>query len=88
MGFPAAHYYFDAWFEWQNTQGGANFMPNEADLPQLYGVSYRQLGGTAFYSDNGKNGFYLSTGYVLGGRNVGRTFRITSGVVLKFPNKI
>lgn len=83
-GFPAAHYYLDAWFEWQVAQGGTSYVPEVADLPQLYGVSYQQIGGTAYYSESGKNGVYLSFGYILGGTNVSKIFRITGGLVIKF----
>ena len=86
FGFPAAHYYLDTWFEWQTTNGGSNYVPDLTDLPQLYGVSYKQVGGTAYYSDSGKNGFYLSAGYILGGRNVSQIFRITGGYVFKLTS--
>ena len=83
IGLPAAHYYLDAWIERQVTQGGADFTPDVPDLPQAYGVSYWQFGGTAYYSDNGKTGFYISFGKISGGRNVSRIFRLTGGIVLK-----
>lgn len=83
VGFPAAHYYLDAWVEWQHTAGGADFVPDVPDLPQAYGVSYTQIGGTAYYSESGRNGFYLSGGYILGGRNTSRILRITAGLVIK-----
>ncbi len=84
IGLPAAHYYLDAWIERQVTQGGADFVPDVPDLPQAYGVSYWQFGGTAYYSDNGKTGFYVSFGKISSGRNVSRIFRLTGGIVLKF----
>lgn len=83
IGFPARRYYLDAWLEWQYTPGGADYMPGVADLPQSFGVSYMQAGGTVYYSENGKNGFYLSGGYITGGRNTGRILRLTAGVVLR-----
>ena len=83
IGFPAAHYYADAWLEWQQTRGGADFTPDVADLPQAYGVSYTQVGGTIYYSESGKNGFFLSGGYILGGRNTGRILRLTVGLVFR-----
>jgi putative spermidine/putrescine transport system permease protein len=83
IGFPAAHYYLDAWFEWQYTKGGSDYVPDIPDLPQLYGVSYRQIGGTAYYSDEGKMGYYISSGYILNGRNVSQMLRITGGLVFK-----
>lgn len=82
-GFPAARFYADAWLEWQYTRGGADYTPGVAELPQSFGVSYTQIGGTLYYSENGKNGFYVSTGYILGGRNTGRIWRLTGGVVLR-----
>lgn len=86
LGFPARHFYLDGWVEWQHTSGGANYIQNVPDLPQSYGVSYTQIGGTAYYSDNGRNGFYCSAGYILGGRNTSLIRRITFGAVLKFGN--
>jgi hypothetical protein len=83
VGLPRAHYYLDAWFEWQQTYGGADYDPNRLELPQTYGVDYRQIGGTFYYSENQKIGYYLSSAGVLGGRNVSQVFRITAGIVLK-----
>lgn len=83
IGFPAKHFYLDGWAEWQHTSGGADYIQNVPDLPQAYGVSYTQVGGTAYYTDNGRNGFYLSGGYILGGRNTSRIQRITVGAVFK-----
>lgn len=83
MGLPTRHYYLDGWVEWQHTVGGADYRFNVVDLPQAYGVSYTQVGGTAYYSENGRTGFYLSGGYILGGRNVSRIRRVTLGMVFK-----
>lgn len=87
IGFPAKHYYLDAWLEWQHTSGGADYEPGVPELPQLFGVSYRQVGGTAYYSENVKTGFYLSSAYIFGGRNVSQVFRLTLGMVRKFGLK-
>lgn len=84
IGFPAAHFYLDAWLERQYTIGGNDYVPDLPDLPQAYGVSYTQVGGTVFYSESGKNGFFLSGGYILGGRNTSRMLRVTAGLVFKF----
>lgn len=81
IGLPAARYYLDAWVEWQHTPGGADFVPDMVDLPQAYGVSYTQIGGTLYYTENGKNGIALSGAYILGGRNTSRMMRITVGYV-------
>jgi len=83
VGFPAKHFYLDGWAEWQHTSGGTDYVQNVPDLPQAYGVSYTQVGGTAYYSDNGRSGFYLSGGYILRGRNTSRIQRITFGMVFK-----
>jgi hypothetical protein len=83
IGFPTAHYYLDAWVERQQTNGGTDFEEGVIDLPQSYSVSYTQIGGTAYYSENGKRGFYVSSGYILGGRNTSKVFRLTLGAVIK-----
>lgn len=85
-GLPAAHYYLDAWVEYQHTakNAGTDYVPMVPDLPQAYGVSYTQIGGTAYYSETGKNGWYLSGGYFLNGRNVSKILRLTVGAVLKW----
>lgn len=83
IGFPARHFYLDGWAEWQHTSGSSDYVQNVPDLPQAYGVSYTQIGGTAYYSDSGKNGFYLSFGQILGGRNTSRIRRVTLGMVFK-----
>lgn len=82
-GLPAANYYLDIWLERQFTQGGADYAPMVPDLPQAYGVSYTQIGGTAYYSGNGKTGFYLSGAHIPSGRNTSGITRLTAGVVLK-----
>lgn len=84
VGFPAARYYLDAWVERQHTIGGSNYVPDLPDLPQSYGVTYTQVGGTFYYSETGKNGFFLSGGYILAGRNTSRLLRLTAGFVFKF----
>jgi hypothetical protein len=88
-GFPAAHYYLDAWVEHQRTADGAgsDYLPNVPDLPQAYGVSYWQIGGTAYYSEHGQRGVFISGANILSGRNVSRLWRLTAGVVFKFGPK-
>lgn len=86
VGFPAKHYYLDGWLEWQRTVGGADYQPDVIDLSQAYGVSYTQVGGTAYYSENGRTGFFLSGGYILSGRNTSRIRRITLGMVFKMKH--
>lgn len=83
-GFPAARYYLDAWVEWQHTRGGNDYTPGLPDLPQAFGVSYTQAGGTVFYSESGRNGFFLSGAWIFKGRNTSRILRITGGLVVKF----
>jgi hypothetical protein len=85
LGFPAAHYYVDGWIEYQHTaeNQGTDYVPNVPDLPQAYGVSYTQVGGTIYYSESGHRGVFVSAGYILGGRNVSRIMRLTGGFVLK-----
>lgn len=84
VGFPAARYYLDAWVECQNTAGGSDYVPDLPDLPQAFGVSYTQVGGTAYYSESGRSGFFVSGGYILGGRNTSRMLRLTAGMVFRF----
>jgi len=86
IGFPAARYYLDAWVEWQSAAGGSDYVPGLPDLPQAFGVSYTQVGGTAYYSESGRSGFYFSGGYILGGRNTSRMLRLTVGMVFRFGN--
>jgi hypothetical protein len=84
IGFPAAHYYLDAWVERQYTKGGVDYMPSVLDLPQAYGVTYTQIGGTAYYSKSGKRGIFVSGGYILNGRNTSGIRRLTLGAVFKY----
>lgn len=85
-GMPAKHYYLDGWVEYQytNKSKGTDFAPGVLDLPQAYGVSYTQVGGTIYYSEGGKRGVFLSGAKILNGRNVSRVFRFTGGIVLKY----
>jgi hypothetical protein len=84
IGLPTRRFYADAWLEIQQTRGGADFQQGVPDLPQAYGVSYRQVGGTLYYSENQRNGFFFSAGKFLGGRNLSRVLRLTGGMVFKF----
>jgi hypothetical protein len=88
-GLPAAHYYLDAWVEYQRTADGAgsDYLPNVPDLPQAYGVSYWQIGGTAYYSEHGRRGIFISGARILSGRNTSQLWRLTAGVVFKFARK-
>lgn len=86
IGLPTKHYYLDGWLERQRTIGGADYQPDVVDLPQAYGVSYTQVGGTGYYSENGRTGFFLSGAYILGGRNTSRIRRVTLGMVFKMMN--
>lgn len=84
-GLPTRHFYTDIWLEIQQTSPnkGSNFEPGTVDLPQAYGVSYTQVGGTMYYSENGKRGVFLSGAKMLNGRNISRVLRLTGGVVFK-----
>lgn len=82
-GFPARHFYLDGWVEWQISGGGNDYLPGTVDLAQAFGVSYTQLGGTLFYTDNGVSGFFFSTGIILNGRNTALSRRLTFGTSRK-----
>jgi hypothetical protein len=84
IGFPAEHFYTDFWFESQKTTGGADFAPDVFDLSEAHGVSFKQIGGTFYYSENGRTGFFLSGGQILSGRNISPVRRISVGLVQKF----
>ena len=79
-GFPAKHFYVDGWVEWQKAYGGSDYAPGLPDLPQAYGVSYTQTGGTLYYSDNGRTGYILSGAYTFQGRNTSDVVRVTLGM--------
>jgi hypothetical protein len=87
IGFPARHFYLDAWWERQLTKGGNDYVNGLPDLAQSFGVSYQQIGGTIYYSDNGRSGFFVSGAYIYSGRNVSKIRRLTFGTVLKWPRK-
>ncbi len=85
VGLPTTHFYIDGWMEYQYTPAdqGADFIQGVTDLPQAYGVTYTQVGGTIYYSENGKRGVFISGGKILAGRNISRIFRFTGGIVVK-----
>jgi hypothetical protein len=85
LGFPAAKYYLDGWVEHQRTaaDAGTNYVQGIPDLPQAYGVTYTQMGGTLYYSESGRLGLCLSGALMLDGRNVSEISRITVGFVYK-----
>lgn len=83
-GFPAARYYVDVWAEYQHTPGGSDYTPGVPDLPQAYGVSFTQIGGTAYYSESGRLGFLFSGAYLLRGRNTAQMLRLTAGIVMRW----
>lgn len=87
VGFPARRFYTDAWIQIQHTPGGADYAPNVSDLPQAYGVSFTQIGGVLYYSENGSNGFLVSFGKIIDGRNVNLMGRVTLGAVFKIRGR-
>ncbi|MCS6929543.1 MAG: hypothetical protein NZM43_08620 [Saprospiraceae bacterium] len=87
IGFPAARYYVDAWAEYQHTPGGSSFVPGVLDLPQAYGVSHTQVGGTIYYSENKRFGLLCSGAYVLAGRNTAQMLRLTVGAVMRLNSQ-
>jgi hypothetical protein len=87
VGLPTRKFYIDAWYEYQYTKGGADYAPDVPDLPQAYGVTYAQTGGTIYYGYTPRRGIYLSGGYMLWGRNTSKITRITAGLVFKLGKK-
>ncbi|WP_107040176.1 hypothetical protein [Brumimicrobium mesophilum] len=84
VGKATGKYYFDIWYENLYTFGGFDYKgtPAPPSFREL-GVSYHKIGGT-FYKPLGQRlGGYVSSAYVLSGRNIGQGPILNIGLVLK-----
>lgn len=84
VGLAKANYYFDLWFDYQESDGGLNYegIPAPRTFKQL-GVDYSKVGGTFYKPIKDKLGYYIGTSYTLAGRNIGQGPGFFVGIVAK-----
>lgn len=84
VGYAAAKYYVDLWYENQYTPGGFDYLgtPAPPSFREL-GVNYDRIGGTIYVPIGKRFGIYSNVGYTLSGRNIGQGLYAGAGCVLK-----
>lgn len=82
-GVPTSRLYVDGWVEFQQTLGGADFVPDVEELVQPYDVDYAQVGGTVYYSEGPRLGVAASGATFLYARNASRLWRASLTLVIK-----
>lgn len=84
VGKASSKIYYDFWYEYQYSDGGLDYRGTPA--PETFrelGVGFHKIGGTFYQPIKSYLGYYLSSFYVLSGRNVGQGIVFNAGVVLK-----
>jgi len=84
IGKAAENYYFDIYYDFQNTEGGADYLDGTNPAFTSLGVSYHKLGGTLYKPfSSGKMGLAFGAYAVLAGRNVGQSFGGSAAFIYK-----
>jgi hypothetical protein len=84
VGYAKSRWYFDAWYGVQKGIGNKDYLGAVAYKSfREFVVSYQRIGGVAYYGVNEQVGVFLSTSYVLSGRNIGKAYGVSTGLVLK-----
>ena len=81
-GYIYKEWYFDAWFDYQYGIGGKDYGIGAPDFREL-GVSYSKIGAVVYKNVGKKSGVFLNGSYILSGRNIGQTYAVSAGYVLK-----
>lgn len=84
MGKAMAKFYFDIWYDYQESDGGFDYLgfPAPSTFKSL-GVDYHRAGATAYKPINEKLGAALGCFYTLSGRNVGQGIGINGALIVK-----
>jgi hypothetical protein len=86
-GYAAASYYFDFWYDFQNTEGGRDYLGTPAPTTfRELGVSYHKIGATFYKPFGSKFGGYAGVSSVITGRNISQGIGVNIGVILKASN--
>lgn len=85
IGKASEKFYYDFWYEFQESDGGANYLrkPFPRETLMELGADYHRVGGTFYKPIKEKLGYFVGLVYTLDGRNVGQGFGINGGIVLK-----
>ncbi len=83
IGYGTSEFYLDAWYQSQTARGGTNIGQTDASFPSN-GISFSRIGITGYYPLpiwNKQLGVSIGGASTLDGRNVGKSTRISVGVV-------
>ena len=84
LGKATAKYYFDFWYDFQNTSGGLDYQGTPTpDTFRKLGVSYHKVGGTFYQPLGNKFGYYVGASTVITGRNIGQGTSLNIGFIIK-----
>ncbi len=88
VGIAKEKYYADLFVDYLEADGGTNYIPGtplSRQPPfQELGVSYLRIGGNYYRPLAPAIGGVVGAAYTLDGRNIGKTFRVSAGIVAKF----
>ncbi|MBI3258035.1 MAG: hypothetical protein HYZ54_00915, partial [Ignavibacteriae bacterium] len=83
IGYGNSDFYLDAWYQSQSARGGTNIGEPGASFPSN-GISFSRIGVTGYYPLpiwNKQLGVSIGGASTLDGRNIGKSTRISFGVV-------
>lgn len=83
IGYGNSDFYIDAWYQNQTARGGTNIGDTGASFPSN-GISFSRIGVTGYYPLpilNKQLGISIGGASTLDGRNIGKSTRISFGVV-------
>lgn len=88
VGIAKEKYYADLFVDYLEADGGTNYIPGiplsgQPSFQEL-GVSFLRIGGNYYRPFTPTIGGVVGAAYTLDGRNIGKTFRVSAGVVAKF----
>lgn len=86
LGYARAKWYLDVWADRQYAIGGKDYRGTgnlAAETFRELGVSYLRVGGVVYRSIASRWGAFVGGGHTLDGRNTGKAWRISAGLVYK-----
>ncbi|TNE53245.1 MAG: hypothetical protein EP338_11965 [Bacteroidetes bacterium] len=88
LGLAQSNWYYDAWFDFQEGDGNADYQGSVpfTTFRELV-TSYQRVGGTIYRGIGPRWGVFLNGSYTLSGRNTGKAWSAGLGAVIKFSKK-
>ena len=87
LGFYKSKWYLDVWFDKIQANGGKDYRgigENKAESFRELGFNSAKIGGVIYHQTKEKLGLFLGGAQTISGKNAFKTWRISTGIVLKF----